>query len=403
MNNRNFEYGTIWYINNIEVEIKFCLIGFELKLIPMNWNQTMEIVLKNKIVNEKFVWLKGELISGKTINIQIYAPQFVNFILPNSSKFINVHASIYAISEGAYDISTSFKCIEFSGGILDFVYPVSQIQRYDYKKLTVKIKNKKRKRFEIKGNSSVAAIEYLIQLSIKMKFGAIIDFSESHSILILELKNNISIQDFLEYYINLTSMISFLCRQSNIWFTNIRAYNKQKIKDCFVEINVYDNYENYIDEVAQVYEIINFNVLGKNIISLYKSMENKKSKPNLLFLPKNNKESNNIYYYSPIIIISSMEREYKLIANKFKEDKNLKKQAKNIKEKFCDIIESEKCDKRIKNKCNSLFNKLEEMEPNSKEMFCRLLDLLVEDIGNLKSNDNKLYYSKFWLRIDGER
>ncbi len=403
MNKDNFKYGTIKYINNIKVELNFCLIGLELKLIPIDWQQVMSMVLSNRIINEKFVWLKGNLISGETINIQVYAPQFVNFILPNSSKFINVHASIYAISEGTYDISTSFKCIEFSGGILDFVYPVSQIQRYDYKKLTVKIKNKRIKRFELKDNPNVEAIEYLIQPSVKMKTGEIVDFSESYSIVILELKNNISIQDFLDYYINLTSMISFLCRQSNIRFANIRAYNKRMIKNGYIDIYVHDNYENYIDEVAQVHKIINFNVLGNGIINLYKIMENKKNKPNLLFLPENNKESNNIYYYSPIIITSSMEREYKLIANKFKEDKNLKKQAKNIKEKFCDIIKSEKCDKRIKDKCNSLFNKLGDIEPSSKEMFGRLLDLLVKDLGSLKPKANKLYYSKFWLKIDEER
>lgn len=403
MEKDSFKYGTIKYINNVKVELNFCLMGFELKLIPIDWQQTMRIILNNKFVNEKFIWLKGNLISTEAINIQVYAQQFVNFILPNSSKFINVYASIYAISERTCDISTSFKYIEFSGGILDFVYPVSQIQRYDYKKLTVKIKNKRIKRFELKDNPNVEAIEYLIQPSIKMKTGEIVDFSESHSIVILELKNNIFIQDFLDYYINLTSMISFLCRQSNIRFANIRAYNKQMVKDGYIDIYVHDNYENYIDEVAQVNKIINFNVLGKSIINLYKTMENKKNKPNLLFLPENNRESNNIYYYSPIIITSSMEREYKLIANIFKEDKNLLKQSKTIKGKLNSIIKLEKCDKRIKNKCMNLFNALEDIEPNSKEKFGRLLIILIKDLRRLKSNTNKLYYAKFWLKLDEER
>ena len=215
----SFKYGTIKYINNVKVELNFCLIGFELKLIPIDWQQTMSIVLNNKFVNEKFIWLKGNLVSEEAINIQVYAVQFINFILPNSSKFINVYASIYAISKGAYDISTSFKCIEFTGGILDVLYSVRQIQVFNNEKLSVKSKKKTIKSYKIRNDDEIETIKYYIKPSIKI--GKMVDYGDTHTGFIFELKNNITIQNITKYYTYLCSMLSFLCRQSNIRYVLI--------------------------------------------------------------------------------------------------------------------------------------------------------------------------------------
>lgn len=401
MSKIKFKYGTIKYINDIEVEIKFCLIDFELKLIPIDWQQTMKIVLDNKFVNEKFIWLKGEFISGEAVNIQVYAPQLVNFILPNSSKFINVGVSMYTISEGDYDISNSFKYIEFDGGILDLVYPVRQIQEFDYKRMSLKLKKKTMQIYKVSNDEEIETIKYFIKPSVKI--GKMVDYKDTHTAFVFELKENIKIQSFFKYFIYLSNMLSFLCRQSNIRFTAIRTYNEQAMKEGHINIFINDNYENYIDEVAHINEVISFNSIGKDIVNLYKIIKNKSEQPNLVFLSDDNKDSNNIYYYSPIAITSSMEREYKQIENKFKCDKRLKKAAKKLKDKLQSIIDSEKCDKRIKDKCTNLFNALEDIEPNSKEKFGRLLNLLIIDLGRIKSDISKLYYAKFWLKLDEEK
>lgn len=398
MDDNQFRYGKISKINDVNVDISFYLNNFELKLIPQDWRSNAITIRENKLFKKDFVLLKGTLTSGCCITLQLYAPQLINFLLPNSEKVITTHVGIYSISSDDDDISEAFDKIEFIGGTLDLVYPVGQIVEYQIENQTWNLKQDNiKKMYDVKCGD-VDQVSYTIRPVISMKVGKIVDLNETHAIFEFVLNRKITIMEFVNYYNDLSNMLSFLCRQVNVRYFKISGSICENLEKN-IDIYVRDSYNNYVDESENCMTVIRFNSIGANITDLYKLVKDD-SVPNMYFLPDDNKTKNLIHYYSPAVIIASMEREYKYLPDDVKKvDAELAAQSSSVCDKLDEVIKNEICNERIKNKASKMLQSLRKIEPNSTEKFSIMMNIVIDDINSISDICSVSNHGDFWMEI----
>lgn len=300
----------------------------------------------------------------------------------------------------------SFDSIEFYGGIIDVLHTPSLAidEKLSEHKIEFTNPEKYTKKHNVTIDNEAFEIEYSIAANtLMLETGKIPDLrNQIHSYLRFNFTKEQPLDNIEKYYSYAMNLIQFCCGRLNV-NSEIRIYKKSISKPILVKIN--DGFDDYANEKIDFTQVLRFSSLENHFASLFKILNESKTKPYLLFLTKRNKHIGAITYTDISDICVSFEHEYSLSNTSSK--KELVEAASNFTEKLCAIIEFEPhCPEEVKKKaCNILNSNLKSFSPSLKEKIISFYDEFYQYAINITENKEHiaLGIAKSYNREDFEK
>lgn len=300
----------------------------------------------------------------------------------------------------------SFDTIEFYGGIIDILHiPKLAIdEKYSEKKIEFSNSEKYTKKHNVIIENVAFEIEYSIAANnLILETGKIPDLrNQIHSYLRFNFTKEQPLDNIEKYYSYAMNLIQFCCGRLNV-NSEIRIYKKNISKPILVKIN--DGFDDYANEKIDFSQVIRFSFLESHFDSLFKILNESKTKPYLLFLTKCNKHIAAITYTDISDICASFEHEYSLSNTSSK--KELIEAASNLTEKLCAMIESEQnCPEEVKKKAFNILNSnLKSFSPSLKEKIMAFYDEFYQYAVNITEDKEHIAFgiAKSYSRVDFEK
>lgn len=277
---------------------------------------------------------------------------------------------VKSISPNDVDLST-FDAIEFRGGIIDVLHMPDFACRVDENEHCIKFTDKSSysRTYSVDIADEKIEVAYSVDISeLKLEFGKTPDLRNAvHSVLRFDFDNSKQLSDIYKYYSYAMNLLQFCCGRLNVGFEirlykkEIRSINNKEVKlETPILVKFKDGFDDYANDMLNSINVISFNFLGEKFPRLLKILAEEQTKPHLLFLPKRNKEINNIQYTDVGDLCVAFDREFRLksIEEKEKQDDIYS---------FCDEIEKfigeSKYSEELKNRAKGLIGTLKNPSP----------------------------------------
>jgi len=293
---------------------------------------------------------------------------------------------------------SSFDSIEFTGEIIDVLYPPTRALNFRQTKDMIEFKDKSEytKLYSIELDGEEVSIEFSVSTFYSRHVSKVPDLrNDIRSFIKLSFGESKSLDAIGGYYNYIMSLCGFCIGQRNL---NLEiALNKKYDREFRdgqnitlnekLSVKFMDEYDDYAHEEIEYYRGLNFINLGDKLSNLLKLLAEESSKPNLLYAPYRNIDKNWIKHTMIIDICASVEREYGFLFGSRSKKSEADCSLKGAKLLHCEmesLIEKYRSDniidERVREKALSLVGKLKNIEPNFKEKTSELYYLFKDHI-----------------------
>ena len=355
----------------------FSVIDYKVSIVPKDDDAKHYIstILNTRNLSKTLnKWIFGEIpLGGK---VAFYAHElFATRILPQEGT-LYFYASMILNGDSNADIST-FKKIEFFGGIVDILYNPSKAETRFDESGTTGIKPSKDYTKEFKICIDSENIDVRLSVRVITSYGkGITDRSKSHSIWVFTFESPKDLGDLLKYYNHARAIFSFLTFTRNVSFgtsiitsstdTDIITGEEQvNPKYISVDTKINDGFVDYSNNTVNSWtKVIDIEKLIPNISQLFQVLYHEC----LLFLPMNNKDQNIIYHHNVVDLCSCLEREFKKLSDSLPViEQNILDDAKALHKDIKELINQKNYDDKAKRKALALISNLRKFQPSLKE------------------------------------
>ena len=302
---------------------------------------------------------RTRLSSGISAPIDLSVSRFYAPVIVKGTKPIDV------------DLRT-FDTIEFRGGIIDILHNPDLACRIDKNGRNIEFKDKSNyeKTYSVDIADETIKITYSVDTSeLKLEFGKTLDLRNAiHSVLRFDFDSSKQLSDIDKYYSYAMNLFQFCCGRLNVGF-EIRLYKKnircniegkELTEEMPILVKFKDGFDDYANDVLDCMNVMRLNYLGDRFPQLLKILAEEKSQPRLLFLPKRNKEINNIQYTDVGDLCVAFDREFRLNSHEESEKQDDIFEFCNEIDKF---IDESKYNVELKNRAKGLIGNIKNPSP----------------------------------------
>ena len=386
-------------------EAHFRVEGFLVTIIPfteecLGYIKMLDVYESDEYKHSKTItWVFGVDERGRSVAFSKknrVCKSIVSPITLNAATFVT-GVIVTTKSPVLADIS-SFDSIEFAGETIDLLYPPTSALVYNRENAAISFKNKKdyTKTYKLEINEEHMNIDFSINTRYSWNISKAPDLREEiKSFIKLSFDGAKPLEAIAAYYGYIMSLCEFCIRQRNLSLeiTLNKKYEhkvnngKSEILNEKIFVKFFDGHDDYAHEKIEYCMDLNFRNLGDRLPYLFKLLSEKNTKPNLLYLPYRNIDSNSINHTMITDLCASIEREYGFIFGNPSNNsdancsqfgakmlhRELKAIVKNFKHK-------NKIDNITREKALNLIGKLKNSEPSFKEKSGKLYNLFKDYI-----------------------
>ena len=325
----------------------------------------------------------------------------INFSFPvdlQPAKF-RVPIILQSTTPSGIDLHT-FDVIEFRGGIVDLLHFPSKVIEGSVSDGCIEFRNPElyTRIFPIIVDGVSFDIVYTVSLTdLTREFGKVPDLrKDTHSTLRFEFRSAQSVDKFEIYYKYALRFFQFCVGRSNLSF-DVRLYRHTDKGQFTVLVKFVDGFDDYANNDLLGIHVIHFDDLASKLPELFSVINEEGKRPNLLFLPKRNKDIGYISYTNVTDLCVSIEKEYNYIKKEFLD--NNQKQAKALSKEIYSFVDKSNYPLNVKEKAKALnCGVLANMQPSLKEKIIALYDdfsVWLNEITDFKYHDNNGLAKKY--------
>ena len=275
------------------------------------------------------------------------------------------------------DLST-FDAIEFYGGIMDIIHNPDQAIKWNSNTIVFTNPDNYTRKYDIEINGEHFEVMYSISTEgLSMDMGKPPDLRGTvHSILKFNFRSPRMLMDIEKYYSYAMSLFQFCTGRLNVC-SEVRLYKKDVDRPILLRLN--DGFDDYANNLNFT-EVIRLGYLDEFLPRLLKLLNEDSTRPHLEFLPKRNKDVNNIMYANVNNLCIAFEIEYsRTMATSLEEERDA---AKKLTEVLIEVIDKwEDCPELVKNKARAILNsQLKDFTPSLKEKITYICELYHEHV-----------------------
>ena len=307
---------------------------------------------------------------GHTSGVDMGAAQFCSPIIVKSTA-----------TGTLVDLST-FDSIEFHSGIVDCLHNPDQAVHWDGNTIVFPDPTNYTKQFDVTINGECFQVMYSVNTAeLSMELGKVPDLrNQIHSILKFTFPSPKSITDIERYYDYAMCLFQFCTGRLNVR-SEVRLYKNDLGRPILVRLN--DGFDDYADDL-DLTTVIRLGYLDEHLPGILELLnegekkDSKKVKPNLAFLPKRNKDVNNISYTNVTDLCSAFEREYS--GHTIPDEKKTKKAAQELAKLLENTVnQQENCPGVVVDKAKALLSQLKGFSPSLRKKITYICKLYFED------------------------
>lgn len=288
------------------------------------------------------------------------------------------------------DLST-FDSIEFYGGIVDCLHNPDQAAHWNGNTVVFPDPINYTKQFDVTINSECFQVMYSVNTAeLSMDLGKVPDLrNQIHSILKFTFPSPRKIEDIKKYYDYAKCLFQFCAGRLNVRSV-VHLYKNGLGRPILVRLN--DDFDDYADDL-DITKVIRLGYLGEHLPGLLKLLNeeekknSKKAKPNLAFLPKRNKDVNNISYTNVTDLCSAFECEYS--GHAIPDEEKTKKAAQELAELLENTVNQQKdFPDAVVVKAKALLSQLKNFSLSLREKITYIYKLYCEDAKSITEQIN---------------
>lgn len=396
----NIFSGVLDLSKDNQLDAAFCVNDTFVTVIPLTDKCRKKIFHSDDFDNqeEKVSWIYG--IAEDSCRVAFLKNKSISpqFSLPVDIGTGSFSAPIILKSDGPYDVDISaFDIIEFRGGILNLLHMTGKAidERYSENQLIFQNKNTYTHSFPTIIDDIKLELEYSISLSgIYTETGQVPNLKDGcQSVFRFKFDSPQPLEDFKKYYIYALNLFQFCAGCMNIKF-DVSLYkeisdNKGK-RHIAILSKIYDGFDDYAYDRLKPVNVIRFDFIKPNISNLLKLLNESKTEPYLLFLPKSNKNYNHILYTDINDLCVALEREYAFSHDFNKQDRE---DAKNLSVELLQVVQQSKYPDHIKSKAeNIICGNLKNYNLSLKEKIYFLCDIFFDAMKSITEPETHVQY-----------
>lgn len=301
------------------------------------------------------------------------------------------------------DLST-FDTIEFYGGIVDILHNPDRAICHKENTISLVSPDNYTERYDVDINGEHFEVEYSISTTgLCLELGKLPDLRNTvHSVLRFNFRLPVRLEDIEKYYSYAMSLFQFCSGRLNVC-SDVRIY-KNNVGGRPILLRLKDGFDDYADDL-DITKVIRFSCLGEHLPNLLKLLNEKGKAPYLNFLPKRNKDINNILYTDVNDICIAFEIEYSHTERYTSREE--KKAAKELAETLIGIVDNkEDCPDVVRNKAKAILNtQLKGYVPPLKEKIAYICKLYYEPVKSITEppGHDALGITKFYSSEEFEK
>ena len=394
--------GILQYNYGTEVDdLFFHVVDDLVTLLPATEESKKRIInsvesVKSKELKERdnTRWLFGFAENGCSVAFFQPGDLNINFSFPidlQPAKF-RTPIILQSTTPSGIDLHT-FNEIEFCGGIVDLLYFPSKAIEGCASDRTISFREPKHytRRFSVNVNDVVFDVVFTVSFKdLVRELGKVPDLRRYiHSVLRFEFHSAQPIDTFETYYKYALRFFQFCVGRNNLDF-NVKLYQRTEKQRFSILTKFVDGFDDYANDKLDCIHLIHFEDLKNKFPKLFSVLNEKAQQPNLLFLPKRNKDIGYVYYTNITDLCVSLDKEYNYIKSKLLD--NNKKQAKALAKELNSYIDKSNYPQNVKEKAKALnCGELANMQPSLKEKIIVLYDdfaVQLNEISNCNYHDH---------------